>query len=118
MAALIEDRFWNEPLDRPIEIGQGDQCLATLGDVGTFILDLPEALQRQHAWRVVTEIVLEAAKSGDMAHVTMAVHMALMLSGQNARSVWCDGVEPAEGADDFPRRADLLGLGRKRVART
>jgi hypothetical protein len=48
----------------------------------------------------------------------MAVHMALMLSGQNARSVWCDGVEPAEGADDFPRRADLLGLGRKRVART
>jgi hypothetical protein len=118
MAALVEDRFWNERLDRPIEIGQGDQCLATLGDVGTFILDLPEALQRQQAWRDATEIVLEAARSGDMAPVAMAVHMALMLSGQNARSVWSDGVDPAEGSDDFPRSAELLGLGRKRVART
>jgi hypothetical protein len=117
MAVLIEDRFWDEPLDRPIEIGQGDQCLATLGDVGTFILDLPEALQRQHAWRVATDIVLEAARSGDLAPVTMAVHMALMLSGHNARSVWNDGVDSAEGSDDFPRSAELLGLGRRRVPR-
>jgi hypothetical protein len=117
MAALIKDRIWDEPLDRPIEIGQGDQCLATLRDVGTFILDLPEAQQQQHAWRVVTDIVLEAARSGDLAPVAMAVHMALMLSGYNARSVWNDGVDPAEGSDDFPHSAQLLGLGRRRVPR-
>ena len=103
MVALSEDRFWNLPLDRPIEIEHGDQWLATLGDVGTFILALPDTLKRQHSWQAATEIVLEAARSGDTAPVTIAVHMALMLSGQNARSVWNDGVDPADGYDRFPR---------------
>jgi len=88
MVALSEDRFWNLPLDHPIAIDDGNQWLATLGDVGTFILALPETLQRQHSWQSATETVLEAAKSGDTAPVTFAVHMALILSGQNARSVW------------------------------
>lgn len=88
MAALSEQSFWNLPLDHPIEIEHGDRRLATLGDVGAFILALPETLQQQHSWRAATETALKAAKSGDTAPVTFAVHMALMLSGQNARSVW------------------------------
>jgi hypothetical protein len=88
MVALREQNFWNLPLDHPIEIEHGDRCLRTLGDVGTFILALPETLQRQLSWQAATDTVLEAAKSGDTAPVTFAVHMALMLSGQNARSVW------------------------------
>ena len=88
MVALREQSFWNLPLDHPIEIEHGDWWLATLGDVGAFILDLPETLQQQHSWQAATETVLEAARSGDTAPVTLAVHMALMLSGQNARSVW------------------------------
>jgi hypothetical protein len=87
MAAFSEP-CWNLPLDHPIEVEHGDQWLATLGDVGTFILNLPETLQRQPSWQAATETVLEAAKSGDTAPVTFAVHVALMLSGQNARSVW------------------------------
>ena len=111
-----EDRFWNEPLDHPIEIGRGDQYLATLGDVGTFILALPETLQRQHPWQVATEIVLEAARSGDGAPVTMAVLMALMLSGQNARLVWNTGADAAGSPDDFPRSAHMLGSGQRSFA--
>jgi hypothetical protein len=88
MVALSEQSFWNLPLDHPIEVGHADQRLATLGDVGTFILALPEALQQQQSWQAATETVLEAAKSGDTAPVTLVLHMALMLSGQNARSVW------------------------------
>jgi hypothetical protein len=87
MVALRE-QCWNLPLDHPIEVEHGDQWLETLGDVGTFILNLPETLQRQRSWQAATETVLEAAKSGDTASVTIAIHMALMLSGQNARSVW------------------------------
>jgi hypothetical protein len=88
MVALREQSFWNLPLDHPIEIEHGDRWLATLSDVGAFILDLPETLQQQHSWQAATETVLEAAKSGDTGPVTFAVHMALILSGQNARSVW------------------------------
>jgi hypothetical protein len=88
MVAASSQSFWNLALDHPIDIEDGDRRLTTLGDVGTFILDLPEALQRQHSWQAATETVLEAAKTGDTASVTFAIHMALMLSGHNARSVW------------------------------
>jgi hypothetical protein len=84
----LSGECWNLPLDHLIEVEQGDQWLATLGDVGTFILDLPETLKGQRSWQAPTETVLDAAKSGDTASVTLAVHMALMLSGQTARSVW------------------------------
>jgi hypothetical protein len=102
MVALSE-QCWKLPLDHPIEVEHGDQWLATLGDVGTFILNLPETMKGQHSWRVATATVLEAAKSGDTAPVTIAVHMALMLSGQNSRSVWNDGVDAADGPDYFSR---------------
>jgi hypothetical protein len=103
MVASSEDRFWNLPLDHPIEIEHGDQCLATLGDVATFILALSETQKRQHSWQAAIEVVLEAARSGEIASVTIAVHMALLLSGQNARSVWNDVENAADGPDYFSR---------------
>jgi hypothetical protein len=105
MVAVSEERFWNLPLDRPIEIDGGDQRLATLRDVGTFILALPERLKLQPPWQAAAESVLEAARSGDVAPVTIALHLALLLSGQNARSVWSDEADAADGPDHFPRRS-------------
>jgi hypothetical protein len=55
---------WDLLLDRPIEIEPGDQRLATLAEVGAYILALPEAVQRQELWHAAAETVLEAAKSG------------------------------------------------------
>jgi hypothetical protein len=102
MGALTEDRFWHLPLDHPIEIEQRAHWLTTLGDVANFILDLPDTLKRHPSWQAATGVVLEAARSGDTAPVTMAIHMALMLSGQNARSVWNDGVDAADDPEHFP----------------
>jgi hypothetical protein len=103
MVALSEQRFWNRTLDHPIEIEHGDQWLATLGDVGTFILALPETLKQQPSWQAATETVLEAAKSGDTGPVTIAVHFALILSGKSARSVWGDGPTTEGKSDPFRR---------------
>ena len=63
MVALSEQGSWDLPLDRPIEIEHGDQRLATLGEVGAYILALPETLQSQELWRAAAETALEAAKS-------------------------------------------------------
>ncbi len=98
MVASSEDRFWHLPLDHPIEIEHRVPWLTTLGDVANFILALPEASKREPSWQAATGVVLEAARSGDTAPVTIAIHMALMLTGQNARSIWNDGVDNA--ADD------------------
>ena len=88
MAVLIEDRFWDEPLDRPIEIGHGGQRLSTLGEVGAYILALPKTLQSQELWHAAAETALEAAKSGRTARVARVFRMAAIMSGQNARTVW------------------------------
>ena len=78
---------WKLPLDTPIEIERGDHRLATLGEVGEYILSLPETLQRHELWQVAAETVLEAAKSGDTARVALVFHMAAIMCGQNTRSV-------------------------------
>ena len=88
MVALSEQGSWDLPLDRPIEIEHGDQRLATLGEVGAYILALPETVQRQELWHAAAETVLEAAESGDTARVSIVFHMAALMSGQNARTVW------------------------------
>jgi hypothetical protein len=88
MVALSERSSWDLPLDRPIEIEHGDQRLSTLGEVGAYILALPETLQRQELWRAAAETVLEAAKSGHTARVALVFRMAAIMSGQNARTVW------------------------------
>lgn len=76
--------IWNLPLDHPIEAERGRR-LATLGDVGEFILALPEALRQHESWQSAAKTLLEAVKSRDTARVTRAVYMALVLSGERAR---------------------------------
>jgi hypothetical protein len=88
MVALSEQGNWNLPLNRPIEIEHGEQRLATLGEVGAYILALPETLQRQELWHAAAETVLEALKSGHTARVALVFRMAAIMSGQNARTDW------------------------------
>jgi hypothetical protein len=88
MDALSEQGNWNLPLNRPIKIGHGEQRLATLGEVGAYILALPETLQRQELWHAAAETVLEALKSGHTARVALVFRMAAMMSGQSARTDW------------------------------
>jgi hypothetical protein len=87
VVALSGRGSWNLPLDRPIEIENGHQRLATLGDVGAYILALPETVQRQELWDAAAETLLEAAKSGHTARVALVFHLAAIMSGQNARLV-------------------------------
>jgi hypothetical protein len=88
---------WNLPLDHPIEVGRGK--LATLGDVGTFILALPDALKVDQLWQYAAETVVEAIRSRDTAHVTRAVYMALILTGDES---------PADrAADEFELSINL-----------
>ncbi len=76
--------IWNLPLDLPIEAERGER-LATLGEVGEFILALPDALRQHESWQSATKTVLEAANSGDTALVTRAVYMALILTREGVR---------------------------------
>jgi len=87
MVALSEQGNWNLLLNRPIELEQGEQRLATLGEVGAYILALPETLQRQELWHAAAETVLEALKSGHTARVALVFRMAATMSGQNVRTV-------------------------------
>jgi hypothetical protein len=88
MVAFSEQGNWNLPLNRPIEIENGAQRLATLGEVGAYILALPDTLQRQELWHAAAEAVLEALKSGHTARVALVFRMAAIMSGQSARTDW------------------------------
>jgi hypothetical protein len=88
MVALSEQGSWDLRLDRPIEVGHGDQRLATLGEVGAYILALPETVQHQELWHAAAETVLEAAKSGRTARVARVFRLAAIMSGQNVHTVW------------------------------
>jgi hypothetical protein len=81
------DAGWNLPLDRPIEIEDGLQQLQTLGEVGAYILALPETVRRQELWQAAAKTVLEAAQSGHTGRVALVFHMAALMSGRAARSV-------------------------------
>jgi hypothetical protein len=88
MAVYSEQASWNVPLDRPIEIADGHQQLQTLGEVGAYILALPEPVKRQELWQAAAETVVAAAKSGHTARVALVFRMAAIMSGQTADSVW------------------------------
>ena len=59
----------NLPLNHPIEAERGGR-LATLGEVGQFILALPDALREHELWQSAAKTVLEAAKSGDTCRIS------------------------------------------------
>jgi hypothetical protein len=88
MGRLSKQGSWDLPLDRPIEFEHSDQRLATLGEVGAYILALPETVQHQELWHAAAESVLEATKSGRTARAARVVRLAAIMSGQNARPVW------------------------------
>jgi len=88
MFASSERGSWDLPLDRPIEIESGHQRLATLGEVGAYILALPETVKRQELWHAAAETLLEAAKSGHTARVALVFRLAAVMSGQSVRTVW------------------------------
>jgi hypothetical protein len=87
MGGLSGQGSWDLPLDHPIEIEESDQRLATLGEVGAYILALPETVQDEELWHAAAETVLEAAKSGRTARVARVFRLAALMSGQNARTV-------------------------------
>jgi hypothetical protein len=89
---------WDLPLDHPIEVEHGDQRLSTLGEVGAYILALPETVRRQELWNAAAETLLEAAKSGHTARVALVFRMAAIMSGQNARTVWDTRTDAAGNA--------------------
>jgi hypothetical protein len=107
--------IWNLPFDHPIEAGRGGR-LATLGEVGQFILALPDALRQHESWQRATRTVLEAAKSGDTAPVARAVHMALILTGEKARlgaderARACDGHRTSRPQSNAPERDPVRSL--------
>jgi hypothetical protein len=107
--------IWNLPLDHPIEAGRSDR-LATLGEVGEFILALPDALRQHESWQSATKTVLEAAKSRDTAPVTRAVYMALILTGESTRlgtderGRACDGNRPPRPQSNARGRDRLQSL--------
>lgn len=116
--------IWNLPLDLPIEAERG-QRLATLGEVGEFILALPDALRQHESWQSATKAVLEAAKSGDTALVSRAVYMALILTCESARlgldeqARACDGYrtpQPRSKARERDRFQSLASLTRDLAA--
>jgi hypothetical protein len=80
---------WNLPLEHPIEVKPNGE-LTTLGDVGALILGLPDAVKREQRWLAAAEALVEATKSHNTGPVTVAVHMALILSGHNAVSTVID----------------------------
>jgi hypothetical protein len=88
MVVSSEEAAWNLPLDCPIEIEHGDRRLATLGEVGAYILSLPQSVQRQELWYAAAETLLEAAKSGHTARVAVVFRMAAIMSGRSTRTVW------------------------------
>ena len=88
MDAWSNQGSWDLPLDHPIEIEHGDRQLSTLGEVGAYILALPETVRRQELWHAAAETVIEAAKSGHTARVARVFRMAAIMSGQNVRTVW------------------------------
>ena len=49
--------IWNLPLDHPIEAERGGR-LATLGEVGQFLLALPDALRQRESWQRAVKTVL------------------------------------------------------------
>jgi hypothetical protein len=100
--AMVSEQQWNLPLDSLIEIEDGDHRLATLRDVGMFILSLPERVKGQELWQAAAETVLEAAESGDTARVPIVLHMALLMSGRAARCVWDEAPIAPDGPDLFP----------------
>ena len=75
---------WSRPLPRPLLIPTV-MTLKTLANVRELIRHLPEDRRARPTWRHVTAELERAAAGADMADVSIALRMALMLEGVECR---------------------------------
>ncbi len=71
---------WSRRLDRPIDVQNHGQ-LATLSDVRKFLLRLAPERQAHAQWQNVAAAALQAATDGSTAGVSVALQLALQISG-------------------------------------
>jgi hypothetical protein len=72
---------WSRPLPRPLVIPTVLD-LATLDDVRALIeRHLPMRIREKPTWRYIREKLAEAARSGNMTDVVVALQIALHLEG-------------------------------------
>jgi hypothetical protein len=72
---------WSPPLPRPLVIPTVLD-LATLDDVRALIeRHLPMRIREKPTWRYIREKLAEAARSGNMTDVVVALQIALHLEG-------------------------------------
>ena len=69
---------WSRALPRPLKIPDV-MTLRTLADVRTLINHLPADRRRFDTWQVVEKRLNEAARSGSIDDVVIALRMVLML---------------------------------------
>jgi hypothetical protein len=76
---------WNRKLLRPLRPAKGPVAqLVTLRDAAWMILELPAFRQQRPAWQRVSDLLQNAARSGDdadIADVTAALEQALRDEG-------------------------------------
>jgi hypothetical protein len=85
---------WCRPLHKPVEL-PGGMTIKTLAEAGAYILDLPEHIKQRDSWQRATDLLLKAASgaasvedaTAQIEHA-LSIELTLLLSGQNARSVW------------------------------
>jgi hypothetical protein len=85
---------WCRPLHKPVEL-PGGMTIKTLAEAGAYILDLPEDIKQRSSWQRATDLLLKAASGAASVEDATAqierallVELTLLLSGQNAHSVW------------------------------
>ena len=67
---------WSQPLPEPIMLGRRKGH--SLGDVGKFLLGLPDERATKAAWQHVARTAMEAAYGGDLKRLSTAIKFAQM----------------------------------------
>jgi hypothetical protein len=85
---------WSRPLHKPVEL-PGGRTIKTLAEAGSYILDLPDHIKQRDSWQRAIDLLLKAASgaasvedaTAQIEHA-LCMELTLLLSGQNAHSVW------------------------------
>ena len=54
---------WSTPFEEPIRL-RGGRKLSTLQHAADYVMELPEAIQRQERWQIAIENLINAAETG------------------------------------------------------
>ena len=85
---------WSRPLHKPVEV-PGGRTIKTLAEAGSYILDLPDHIKQRDSRQRAIDLLLKAASgaasvedaTAQIEHA-LCMELTLLLSGQNAHSVW------------------------------